>query len=116
MTGNGPQDTPKTWGQMEAEQLRLYAQELAELYRKERELRQEVVWVMEELRRAGCHFLTLGQYLQPSPHHLPVVRFVPPEEFAGYQALGTEMGFRGVAAGPLVRSSFHAASLLHGTG
>ncbi len=71
---------------------------------------------MAQLREAGCHFLTLGQYLQPSPGHHPVVRFVPPEEFEEYRDIGRGMGFRGVASGPLVRSSFHASSLLEAAG
>ena len=52
--------------------------------------------------------LTLGQYLQPSPKHLPVVEFVTPERFAKYEELGLKMGFRFVESGPLVRSSYHA--------
>ncbi|MEK7847905.1 MAG: lipoyl synthase [Chloroflexota bacterium] len=72
----------------------------------------EVLWAMAQLREAGCHCLTLGQYLQPSPRHHPVVRFVPPEEFEEYRHIAEGMGFRGVASGPLVRSSYHAAGLL----
>jgi lipoyl synthase len=52
--------------------------------------------------------LTLGQYLQPSAHHLPVKRYMSPDEFARLRELGLAMGFRHVAAGPLVRSSYHA--------
>jgi lipoic acid synthetase len=52
--------------------------------------------------------LTLGQYLRPSLKHLPIVRYVPPEEFAEYRTAGREMGFKHVEAGPLVRSSYHA--------
>jgi lipoic acid synthetase len=68
----------------------------------------EVRAVFRDLRAAGCDVLTLGQYLRPSPDHLPVVRYLPPEEFA---ELGTEAraaGFAYVEAGPLVRSSYHA--------
>jgi lipoic acid synthetase len=71
----------------------------------------EVIRVMNDLREAGCDLLTIGQYLQPSPRHHPVVRFVPPEEFLEYQQIGRDMGFIEVAADPLVRSSFRAAEL-----
>ena len=67
------------------------------------------VWVaMEDLRRAGCELLTLGQYLQPTLKHLPVVEFVTPEKFAEYKTRAEEMGFVHVASGPMVRSSYHA--------
>ena len=72
------------------------------------ETHEEVVSSMQDLRRAGVDILTLGQYLQPTPRHLPVVDFVTPERFDGYGRLGNEMGFRHVASGPLVRSSYHA--------
>lgn len=75
------------------------------------EERAEVLRAMTRLREVGCHLLTLGQYLRPSPQHHPVVRFVPPEEFEEYRGIGEGMGFRGVASGPLVRSSYHAAGL-----
>nr|BAL57332.1 lipoyl synthase [uncultured Gammaproteobacteria bacterium] len=68
----------------------------------------EVVEVMEDLRRHGCDMLTLGQYLQPSRHHLKVARYVPPEEFARLAEIARRLGFAQVAAGPLVRSSYHA--------
>ena len=68
----------------------------------------EVVEVMHDLRKHDCDMLTIGQYLQPSRHHLPVTRYVDPEEFAQYRILGEEMGFVNVASGPLVRSSYHA--------
>ncbi len=73
------------------------------------ETREEVLGVMRDLRAHGVGILTLGQYLRPSPRHLPVLRYVPREEFAEYRAIGLEMGFRHVEAGPLVRSSYHAA-------
>ncbi|MDP6100594.1 MAG: lipoyl synthase [Dehalococcoidia bacterium] len=76
------------------------------------EEREEVSQTMASLRGVGCDFLTLGQYLRPSPAHHPVVRFVTPAEFEEYRRIGLGMGFRGVASGPLVRSSFHAASLV----
>jgi lipoic acid synthetase len=75
------------------------------------ESRDEVIEVMGDLREADCDLLTIGQYLQPSPHHHPVVSFIPPGEFAGYEAIGREMGFAGVASSPLVRSSYRAAEL-----
>jgi lipoic acid synthetase len=70
----------------------------------------EVLGVMRDLRAQGVDILTLGQYLRPSPKHLPIARYVPPEEFADLRRQGREMGFRHVEAGPLVRSSYHAAS------
>lgn len=60
------------------------------------------------------NLLTLGQYLRPSPRHLPVARFCPPEEFAELAALGRAMGFAHVEAGPLVRSSYHARRQVEG--
>ncbi|MCL5743265.1 MAG: lipoyl synthase [Acidobacteria bacterium] len=74
------------------------------------ETTQEVLGVMRDLRAHAVEILTLGQYLRPSPKHLPIVRYVPPEEFAELGAAGGEMGFRHVEAGPLVRSSYHAAT------
>lgn len=68
----------------------------------------EVLTVMRELRAHNCDMLTLGQYLQPSRDHLPVERFVHPDEFAELARLGMEMGFSHVASGPMVRSSYHA--------
>src|SRR5579871_3480177 len=70
----------------------------------------EVLQVMRDLRAHGVDVLTLGQYLRPSPKHLPIVRYVPPEEFAEFQKAGVAMGFGHVEAGPLVRSSYHAAN------
>jgi lipoic acid synthetase len=63
---------------------------------------------MEDLLAVGVRLLTLGQYLRPSAAHLPVVRYVPPEEFREYAAVGEALGFHHVEAGPLVRSSYHA--------
>jgi lipoic acid synthetase len=68
----------------------------------------EVRATMADLRAAGVQLLTLGQYLRPSPAHLPVVRYVPPAEFADLATAGEALGFRHVEAGPLVRSSYHA--------
>ena len=69
---------------------------------------QEVRAVLEDLRAQGVDMLTLGQYLQPSPHHLPVERFVTPDEFAEFERVALALGFRNVASGPMVRSSYHA--------
>ncbi|MBI2873137.1 MAG: lipoyl synthase [Chloroflexi bacterium] len=68
----------------------------------------EVVDTMRDLRDVGCDLLTVGQYLRPSPRHAPVERFYRPEEFDALCEVGLEMGFRSVASGPLVRSSYHA--------
>jgi lipoic acid synthetase len=69
---------------------------------------EELLTAMEDLRRAGCDILTLGQYLQPTLKHLPVVKFVSPEKFAEYGEAARGMGFVHVASGPMVRSSYHA--------
>lgn len=71
----------------------------------------EVIQVLRDLRQAGCDLLTLGQYLQPTDDQVPIVRYVSPEEFAAYGDKARAMGFRGVASGPLVRSSHHAEAL-----
>ncbi|MCP3661822.1 MAG: lipoyl synthase [Gammaproteobacteria bacterium] len=68
----------------------------------------EVETVMRDLRRHQCDMLTLGQYLQPGKDHLPVSRFVTPEEFDQLKTIGEAMGFSNVASGPMVRSSYHA--------
>jgi len=68
----------------------------------------EVIEVMGDLRAHDVQLLTLGQYLQPTKHHLPVERFVPPQEFDALAEAGKEMGFAHVASGPMVRSSYHA--------
>ncbi len=73
------------------------------------ETEEEVLAVMRDLRAHSVDILTLGQYLRPSPKHLPIVRYLAPEEFARYRRQGLGMGFRHVEAGPLVRSSYHAA-------
>ena len=74
------------------------------------ETQDELVSVFADLRRIGCDILTLGQYLRPSAEHLPIERYVPPEEFAVLRAEALALGFRHVEAGPLVRSSYHAWS------
>jgi lipoic acid synthetase len=72
------------------------------------ESREEVMQVMDDMRSAGVDFLTVGQYLQPSQRHAPVVRFVPPDEFDGLRRIAIAKGFALVAASPLTRSSYHA--------
>ncbi len=72
------------------------------------ENQEEVVAAMRDLRGVGCDLLTLGQYLQPSLKHLPVVEFVPPARFAWYAEQAEALGFVHVASGPMVRSSYHA--------
>jgi lipoic acid synthetase len=72
------------------------------------ESRQEIMQVMDDLRSAGVDFLTIGQYLQPSPRHTPVIRFVPPDEFDALRSIAVAKGFALVAASPLTRSSYHA--------
>lgn len=69
---------------------------------------EEVIETMDDLRAVKCDVLTLGQYLQPTPKHLPVAEFVRPEKFAKFKEIGLEKGFRFVESGPLVRSSYHA--------
>ncbi len=72
------------------------------------EREEELVQALEDLRRVGCDILTLGQYLQPTLKHLPVVEFIPPAKFAEYKEVAEKMGFGHVASGPMVRSSYHA--------
>ena len=79
------------------------------------EERQEVLQVMADLREVSCDLLTLGQYLQPSGKHHPVVRYISPEEFEELQRRGEDLGFKGVFSAPLVRSSFHAAEIFEKT-
>ena len=72
------------------------------------ETEDEVIESMKDLRSVGCDVLTLGQYLQPTLKHLPVIEFIKPEQFAKYKEIGLDLGFRFVESGPLVRSSYHA--------
>jgi lipoic acid synthetase len=72
------------------------------------ETEEELFQAMQDLRASNCDLLTLGQYLQPSLKHLPVVEFVTPAKFAEYKVRAEEMGFVHVASGPMVRSSYHA--------
>lgn len=71
----------------------------------------ELLQALKDLRQVHCRLLTLGQYLSPSKKHHPVIRYVPPEEFAHWEKIAYEMGFQAVAAGPFVRSSFHAGDM-----
>jgi lipoic acid synthetase len=73
---------------------------------------EELMDTLADLQDAGCQMLTLGQYLPPGPWHLPVVRYLAPEEFAELGRQARQLGFRRVASGPLVRSSYHARDLL----
>jgi lipoic acid synthetase len=72
------------------------------------ESEEELFTALKDLRGVGCDILTLGQYLQPTLHHLPVVDFVTPERFAEYGEVARGLGFVHVASGPMVRSSYHA--------
>ncbi|WP_207063854.1 lipoyl synthase [Motiliproteus sp. SC1-56] len=78
------------------------------------ESNEEIVQVMRDLRAHDVDMITIGQYLQPSRDHLPVDRFVHPEEFEGLAEVARELGFKHVASGPLVRSSYHADRQAHG--
>ena len=69
----------------------------------------EIFQTMDDLREVGCQVLTMGQYLRPTPNHLPVVEFVTPQQFELYGEIARKKGFEHVASGPLVRSSYHAA-------
>lgn len=77
------------------------------------EIQEEVLGLLRDLKEVGCDFLTIGQYLQPRKDRLPVERFVPPEEFEEYKRIGEGMGFRAVASGPFVRSSFQASQMFN---
>ncbi|HEY8555164.1 MAG TPA: lipoyl synthase, partial [Burkholderiales bacterium] len=79
------------------------------------ETNEEIVEVMRDLRAVGCDMLTIGQYLQPSRHHLPVERYVTPAEFEEFARVGRALGFSSVASGPMVRSSYHAERQARGT-
>ncbi len=71
----------------------------------------EILQTLEDLLASGCTMLTLGQYLRPAAHLLPVDRYVPPEEFHAWRDKALALGFRRVASGPWVRSSYHAREL-----
>ena len=69
---------------------------------------EEVMETLSDLRGVNCEVVTIGQYLQPSPKHLPIIEFITPDKFKEYETKGLEMGFKYVESGPLVRSSYHA--------
>jgi lipoic acid synthetase len=77
---------------------------------------QEILEVMRDLRAHHVDMLTVGQYLQPSPHHLPVERFVHPDTFALFEREAAALGFTHAAVGPMVRSSYHADRQAHAAG
>jgi lipoic acid synthetase len=80
------------------------------------ETRAEVMGALADLRAIGVDIVTIGQYLRPTPRHRPIDRYVHPDEFAGYKAFGEGIGIRHVESGPLVRSSYHAASARQAVG
>jgi lipoic acid synthetase len=75
------------------------------------ETHEEILAVCADLKSVGCEMITIGQYLQPTPQHLPVERYVPPEEFEAIGAQVRKLGFKLVASGPFVRSSYHAGEM-----
>jgi len=77
---------------------------------------EEILAVLRELRESGVNMLTIGQYLAPSGHHLPVLRYVHPDVFAHYQSEALAMGFANAACAPMVRSSYHADQQAHAAG
>jgi lipoic acid synthetase len=76
------------------------------------ETTEEIIETLADLRAIGCDLVTLGQYLQPGPRYLPVVRYIPPEEFDELGRMARAMGFLEVASGPFVRSSYHADEMV----
>jgi lipoic acid synthetase len=68
----------------------------------------EILETMDDMIAAGVEVMTIGQYLRPSPKHLPVLEYIHPDKFKEYERIGLEKGFRFVESGPLVRSSYHA--------
>jgi len=79
------------------------------------ETQEEILELLRDLREVRCDFLTIGQYLQPRQDCLPIVRFITPDEFEDYKKIGIEMGFKAIASGPFVRSSFHASQMFETT-
>jgi lipoic acid synthetase len=77
---------------------------------------EEILSVMQDLRAHDVDMLTLGQYLQPSTHHLPVLRYMEPQRFQWFEEQALAMGFRHAACGPMVRSSYHADQQAHEAG
>jgi len=80
------------------------------------ETNEEILEVMRDLRAHHVDMLTIGQYLQPSGHHLPVLRYVVPDDFKMFEAEAVKMGFVHAACGPMVRSSYHADQMAHEAG
>jgi lipoic acid synthetase len=78
------------------------------------ESEQEILAVLRDLAAAGVRAVTLGQYLRPSPEHIPVAAYIHPDQFLRYEQAARRLGFEHIAAGPLVRSSYHAAAWTHG--
>jgi lipoic acid synthetase len=78
------------------------------------ETSKEIEKTLRDLLNSGCNLLTLGQYIQPTKQHLPVDNYVSPKKFDDWKRIALEMGFLGVASGPLVRSSYHAKELYQG--
>ena len=78
------------------------------------ETEDEVLQAMDDILATGCSILTLGQYLQPTAHHLPVKEYISPQQFEKYKKIALDKGFKYVESGPLVRSSYHAESVLRG--
>ena len=72
----------------------------------------EVTQVLKDLKNAACDIVTIGQYLRPSKGNLPVVEYVHPDIFDHYRQIGTDLGFKYIASGPFVRSSYHASDIL----
>ena len=77
---------------------------------------EEILQVMRDMRAHGIDMLTIGQYLAPSGHHLPVLRYVHPDTFRMFEAEARQMGFTHAAVGPMVRSSYHADQQAHAAG
>jgi lipoic acid synthetase len=76
------------------------------------ETEEEVIEVMKDLRRVNCDMMTIGQYLRPSKKHIEIAQYVTPDQFERYREIGYEMGFKYIASGPLVRSSYHASEAM----
>ena len=87
------------------------AKMFSDMAAEENEHRRKLMDVFADLRSVGCDMLTLGQYLQPTPEHLPVERYVTPEEFDEIGEMARKLGFGMVASGPFVRSSYHAGEM-----
>jgi lipoic acid synthetase len=76
------------------------------------ETHDEILETMSDLLEAGCYFLSIGQYLQPSPQNFPVVEYLTPAQFETYRKIGLKLGFKHIESAPLVRSSYHSASFI----